>query len=55
MLNIDLAKEAGDKKGDEREAFMKQCLSAKKETQQDRMSAAIPRRRVRPATSASSS
>jgi hypothetical protein len=30
-------KEAGDKKGDERKAFMKQCLSAKKATQQDKM------------------
>ena len=30
-------KEAGDKKGDERKAFMKQCLSAKKKTQQDKM------------------
>jgi hypothetical protein len=30
--------EAGDKKGDERKAFMKECLSAKKETtQQDKM------------------
>ena len=29
--------EAGDKKGDERKAFMKSCLSAKKTTQQDRM------------------
>ncbi|MBS0292967.1 MAG: phosphate starvation-inducible protein PsiF [Proteobacteria bacterium] len=29
--------EAGDKKGDERKAFMKQCLSAKKATQQDKM------------------
>ncbi|MBL0422496.1 hypothetical protein JI739_19265 [Ramlibacter sp. AW1] len=27
-------KEAGDKKGDERKAFMKECLSAKKETPQ---------------------
>lgn len=27
-------KEAGDKKGDERKAFMKTCLSAKKETTQ---------------------
>jgi len=27
-------KEAGDKKGDERKAFMKDCLSAKKETPQ---------------------
>jgi len=27
-------KEAGDKKGDERKAFMKACLSAKKETPQ---------------------
>jgi len=27
-------KEAGDKKGDERKAFMKTCLSAKKETPQ---------------------
>lgn len=30
-------KEAGDKKGDDRKAFMKQCLSAKKATQQDKM------------------
>ena len=30
-------KEAGDKKGDERKAFMKTCLSAKKATQQDKM------------------
>jgi psiF repeat len=31
-------KDAGDKKGDERKAFMKSCLSAKKEsTQQDKM------------------
>lgn len=30
-------KEAGDKKGDERKAFMKECLSAKKATQQDKM------------------
>ena len=30
-------KEAGDKKGDERKAFMKTCLSAKKLTQQDKM------------------
>jgi uncharacterized membrane protein len=29
--------EAGDKKGDERKAFMKQCLSAKKATQQEKM------------------
>ena len=29
-------KEAGDKKGDERKAFMKECLSAK-QTQQDKM------------------
>jgi hypothetical protein len=27
-------KDAGDKKGDERKAFMKECLSAKKETPQ---------------------
>jgi hypothetical protein len=32
-------KEAGDKKGDERKAFMKTCLSAKKKTQQDKMKA----------------
>jgi hypothetical protein len=32
-------KEAGDKKGDERKAFMKTCLSAKKTTQQDKMKA----------------
>lgn len=30
-------KEAGDKKGDERKAFMKTCLSAKPATQQDKM------------------
>ena len=30
-------KDAGDKKGDERKAFMKTCLSAKKATQQDKM------------------
>ena len=30
-------KEASDKKGDERKAFMKECLSAKKTTQQDKM------------------
>jgi hypothetical protein len=30
-------KDAGDKKGDERKAFMKECLSAKKTTQQDKM------------------
>ena len=30
-------KEAGDKKGDERKAFMKTCLSAKKKTQQEKM------------------
>ena len=30
-------KDAGDKKGDERKAFMKECLSAKKPTQQDKM------------------
>ena len=29
--------EAGDKKGDDRKAFMKQCLSASKMTQQDKM------------------
>jgi hypothetical protein len=29
--------DAGDKKGDERKAFMKTCLSAKKMTQQDKM------------------
>ena len=33
-------KEAGDKKGDERKAFMKTCLSAnKQEKQQDKMTA----------------
>ena len=32
-------KDAGDKKGDERKAFMKECLSAKKSTQQDKMKA----------------
>ena len=30
-------KEAGDKKGDERKAFMKTCLSAKKASQQEKM------------------
>ncbi len=30
-------KEAGDKKGDERKAFMKTCLSNKPATQQDKM------------------
>ena len=30
-------KDAGEKKGDERKAFMKTCLSAKKETQQSKM------------------
>lgn len=30
-------KEAGDKKGDERKAFMKECLSNKPATQQDKM------------------
>ena len=29
--------DAGEKKGDERKAFMKECLSAKKATQQDKM------------------
>ena len=29
--------DAGDKKGDERKAFMKSCLSAKKASQQDKM------------------
>jgi hypothetical protein len=29
--------DAGDKKGDDRKAFMKTCLSAKKVTQQDKM------------------
>lgn len=32
-------KDAGDMKGDERKAFMKECLSAKKATQQDKMKA----------------
>jgi len=32
-------KEAGDKKGDERKAFMKTCLSTKKTSQQDKMRA----------------
>jgi psiF repeat len=32
-------KEAGDKKGDDRKAFMKTCLSAKKASQQDKMKA----------------
>ena len=30
-------KDAGDKKGDERKAFMSSCLSNKKETQQSKM------------------
>ncbi len=30
-------KDAGDKKGDERKAFMKECLSAKPVTQQSKM------------------
>lgn len=30
-------KDAGEKKGDERKAFMKECLSAKKVSQQDKM------------------
>ena len=30
-------KDAGEKKGDERKAFMKTCLSAKKASQQDKM------------------
>ena len=29
--------DAGEKKGDDRKAFMKDCLSAKKTTQQDKM------------------
>jgi hypothetical protein len=33
----DCNKDAGEKKGDERKAFMKTCLSAKKVTQQDKM------------------
>jgi psiF repeat len=32
-------KEAGEKKGDDRKAFMKTCLSAKKASQQDKMKA----------------
>ena len=32
-------KDAGDMKGDERKAFMKTCLSAKKASQQDKMKA----------------
>ena len=35
----DCNKEAGDKKGDERKAFMSQCLKAKKVTQQGKMTA----------------
>ena len=31
-------KEAGDKKGDERKAFMKTCLADKKKKQQEKMS-----------------
>jgi psiF repeat len=30
-------KEAGEKKGDERKAFMSECLKAKPQSQQDRM------------------
>ncbi len=30
-------KDAGDKKGDERKAFMKDCLSSRKTSQQDKM------------------
>jgi hypothetical protein len=30
-------KDAGDMKGDERKAFMKECLSTKKASQQDKM------------------
>ena len=33
----DCNKDAAEKKGDERKAFMKTCLSAKKVTQQDKM------------------
>ena len=33
----DCNKQAGDKKGDERQAFMKTCLSNKPMTQQDKM------------------
>ena len=33
----DCNKDAGEMKGDERKAFMKTCLSAKKPTQQDKM------------------
>ena len=33
----DCNKDATDKKGDDRKAFMKTCLSAKKATQQDKM------------------
>ena len=33
----DCNKDAADKKGDERKAFMKTCLSAKKPTQQNKM------------------
>ena len=32
-------KQAGDKKGDERKAFMKTCLSAKPATEEDKMKA----------------
>ena len=35
----DCNKEAADKKGDERKAFMKTCLSAKKMSQQEKMKA----------------
>lgn len=36
---VTCSKDAGDKKGDDRKAFMKECLSAKKMTQQDKMKA----------------
>ncbi|WP_296560064.1 PsiF family protein [Pigmentiphaga sp.] len=32
-------KDAGDRKGDDRKAFMKSCLSTKKMTQQEKMTA----------------
>jgi len=34
---VECNKEAGDKKGDERKAFMKTCLGDKKKTQQEKM------------------
>ena len=34
---VECNKDAGDKKGDERKAFMKTCLSDKKKAQQEKM------------------